>query len=303
LWRDLIDQIGTWKTVRGKRLVRAVHKPLLTLMMLARAQDGKSNEIRYRDIDEPLTKALREFGPPRRTVHPEYPFWYLQNDGFWVIRDAARFKGGAGGQPTRRALIDGDAVAVVPAELWTELQRNPGLHLDLALEILHAFWPESVHDIIASELGLDLDPLATLPVTRTRDPEFRAAVLRAYERRCAICGFQARLGHAFIGLEAAHIYFRVDGGPNVVNNGLLLCSLHHKAFDLGAIGVARDRRILVSQDLDGNAPARRFLVAYSGRPIQDTQVPADRPGAAFLRWHEKNVFRGPAREPASTGSR
>src|SRR5262249_28624644 len=109
---------------------------------------------------------------------------------------------------------------------------------DLALHILHAFWPESLHDTIAAELGLDLDRISRLPATRMRDPSFRPAILRAYERRCVVCGFRATLGDALIGIDAAHIHFKVEGGPDVVTNGLALCSLHHKAFDLGAIGVS-----------------------------------------------------------------
>lgn len=290
-WNELIAHLGTWK--QGTE--RAVNKPLLTLMMLARAQRGESNVIPYRDLDAPLGAALRNFGPPRRTYHPEYPFWYLQNDGFWAIPNADTLKRKDQREPTRRALLSADAVAEVPEPLWTELTGQPALPADLALQILHTFWPESIHDTIASGLGLDLDQLTRLPTMRARDPEFRRAVLRAYERRCAVCGFQARLGDALLGLEAAHIHFRVDGGPDVVTNGLALCSLHHKAFDLGAIGVGREMRVVVSQDVDGNEPARRLLVECSGHPIHVATTPADRPGAGFLRWHQKYVFRGPAR--------
>ena len=28
---------------------------------------------------------LFEFGPSRKSYHPEYPFWRLQNDGIWEV--------------------------------------------------------------------------------------------------------------------------------------------------------------------------------------------------------------------------
>jgi predicted restriction endonuclease len=37
----------------------------------------------------------------------------------------------------------------------------------------------------------------------------------------------------------------------VVENGLSLCSLHHKAFDLGAIAISDDHKVLASRDFRG----------------------------------------------------
>jgi putative restriction endonuclease len=293
-WNDLIANIRTWK--HGE--TRAVNKPLLTLMVLSRAQREESNEFRFREIEDPLKKALRDFGPPRKAYHPEYPFWYLQNDGFWTIPGATALLQGGAQQPTARALADANAVAIVPETLWSELRRDPAQIGDLAEAILDAFWPDSIHETIAAELDLDLDldRRERASRSRKRDPQFRPMVLRAYERRCAICGFEARLGDALLGIEAAHIHFKVDDGPDVVTNGLALCSLHHKAFDLGAIGITTDLRIIVSQDLTGNGPARRIFIEHSGEPINRPQTVEDLPAAEFLRWNERYVFHGPPRK-------
>ena len=48
-------------------------------------------------------------------------------------------------------------------------------------------------------MGLDLDSLETAPPAtvgkkKARDPKFRQAVLLAYEYRCAICGFEGKVG-------------------------------------------------------------------------------------------------------------
>ena len=63
-WSSLVSNLGTWK--RGSE--RAVHKPLLTLMLLARAQQGGTNHVQYSEVAEALRRALREFGPPRKTL-------------------------------------------------------------------------------------------------------------------------------------------------------------------------------------------------------------------------------------------
>ena len=39
----------------------------------------------FREAEPELTALLREFGPPRKSDHPEQPFWRLQRDGVWVV--------------------------------------------------------------------------------------------------------------------------------------------------------------------------------------------------------------------------
>ncbi len=62
-------------------------------------------------------------------------------------------------------------------------------------------------------------------------------MLLAYQYRCGVCGHDLRLGSQTIGLEAAHIKWFQAQGPDIVPNGLALCSLHHKIFDLGAFAI------------------------------------------------------------------
>lgn len=72
-----------------------------------------------------------------------------------------------------------------------------------------------------------------IEVTHTqyvRSPQFRAMVLGAYRHRCAICGLQLEL------IEAAHIVPHAHPqGLDVVENGVALCALHHKSFDMGLL--------------------------------------------------------------------
>lgn len=47
-------------------------------------QSGQT-EVTFRTAESGLSELLREFGPPRKSDHPEPPFWRLQNDGLWVV--------------------------------------------------------------------------------------------------------------------------------------------------------------------------------------------------------------------------
>jgi putative restriction endonuclease len=60
---------------------------------------------------------------------------------------------------------------------------------------------------------------------RVHQPLFRAMVIDAYQRRCAVCS----LNHVEL-LDAAHITPDSDpGGPPATRNGLSLCKIHHAA--------------------------------------------------------------------------
>ncbi len=79
---------------------------------------------------------------------------------------------------------------------------------------------------------------------RLHQPVFRAKVLRAYDRACAMC----RLKHVDL-LDAAHILSDSEGGQPVVTNGLSLCKIHHAAYDRGIVGVRRDYVVQVRDDV------------------------------------------------------
>ena len=127
-----------------------------------------------------------------------------------------------------------------------------------------------------------------------RDPSFREKVLLAYEYRCCVCGHDLRLKQQVIALEAAHIKWFQAGGPDVEQNGLALCSLHHKVFDLGAFTIRPTDYVMVfSQHLVGNVEK---LLSYHGAGIQLPQSASYLPKVEFLDWHEDQVFKKPGRD-------
>lgn len=130
-------------------------------------------------------------------------------------------------------------------------------YLGLYLENLN-----SIHLINESELKLlvkqsdilnneDLDGDITtskgkLTITHTRhkrDPNFRKKVYHAYNSKCAMCGIGLEL------IEAAHIVpHSHEKGTDNIDNGISLCTLHHKAYDRSLIYFDEKLNILINEN-------------------------------------------------------
>jgi putative restriction endonuclease len=281
------DELSIWK--QGDQ--RAPHKPLLVLYALGRWQRGLA-EVGFREAEAELKALLREFGPPRRSDHPEQPFWRLQRDEVWTVHAPAGLALKTGDNiPRVTALRNRNVRAEFSADVQAALANDPTLVAAIASRILERHFPESLHQDILDAVGLTLETGAT---SRKRDPAFRLRVLRAYEYRCAVCGFDVRLGSALIGLDAAHIRWHQAGGPETESNGFALCVLHHKTFDLGAFTV-KDGLLLVSDQANGSTGFQEALLAYHGKPVREPQHPDWRPEPSHLEWHGREVFKGAPR--------
>lgn len=162
-------------------------------------------------------------------------------------------------------------------------------------------FPRSLHDEILDAVGMSHaipQPSERAAEGRpSRDPAFRERMLDAYQRRCAVCDHDTRIGDQPLGREAAHIKWRAAGGPDVTANGLALCTLHHKGLDLGALGLLAadgDYRIQISTRVNGLSEAARSLRGLHGRPVRLPDSASDRPASGFVAWHGREVFRQPA---------
>ena len=99
-----------------------------------------------------------------------------------------------------------------------------------------------------------------------------------------------------IALDAAHVRWHQAGGPAVESNGLALCVLHHKTFDLGASTVTPAGVLLVSNQVYGTTGVRETLMAFHGKTIRPAQRPEWSPTPEHLEWHRREVFKGEARQ-------
>ena len=237
---------------------------------------------------------LREFGPGRANYGTQYPFWRLQNDGIWEISDADRIGQTASGDALKSDLVRYGVSGSFLEDIAYQLQNDSTLSFEIIHSLLDAHFPSSLHEDILQAVGIEF-PLQISNLQRS-NPNFRANILRAYEYKCAVCGFDIKLGTSPIALEASHIRWRQANGPDTEVNGLALCSLHHKLFDRGAFTLSQQLEILVSDDAHGSVGFDEWLMRFHGETISFPQRQSYYPHESFIDWHIREVFQGDYRE-------
>ena len=296
--------------------VYAPHKPMLILLALARVQRGEPRLVEFTQIDVLMKQLLTEFGRTGAANSRHNPFWHLATDGQgalwdfqrppdWVHRPASATP--TLGELKRRQLRAGFAQAIDDT-----LRHVPGLLASVASRTLDAYFPTTLQADIAACLGLDLSAGPTAQEApphagpgagsrRRRDPGFRERVLRAYEHRCCVCGFSLRIHHQPAGLEAAHIQWHHAGGPDTEQNGLSLCALHHKLFDLGVFTLEpAEHRLIFSQHAITDERGASGELRFHGQRIHAPQHRDLLPAADHVDWNVRWVFKSPARRMVPT---
>ena len=289
--KQQIRQITVWK--RGDQ--RAPHKPLLLLYALGRCLNGGQRMLPYSEVDRELRPLLLEFGPERKSCHTEYPFQRLENDGIWQLTNADKLEQRASNTDVKKSeLLKYNVSGGFTEEAFELLRARPALISELAIEILNQHFPQTFYADLLDAVGLEIQFEQTL--RRRRDPAFRERILMAYQYRCAVCGYDVRLGLQQVALEAAHIKWHQAGGPDEETNGLALCSMHHKLFDRGAFTVNDEFQLCVSQKAHGSTGLSEWLMCFHGLPLKSPQSVSYSPHLDHLAWHRTEVFHGPARE-------
>lgn len=193
--------------------------------------------------------------------------------------------------PNDRRLLQAEVTGGFTDEVLRLLQADRMLVFELATILLEGHFAETLHEDILQRVGLD----SVVYRKKPRDPRFRERILIAYEYCCAVCGFNVRLGHELVAVEAAHIQWHQSGGPDREENGIALCSLHHKLFDRRVFTISPERQLLVAETANGTQGFYDWLMRYHGTVIRSPIRPEYVAGENFLHWHMREVFRGPAR--------
>ncbi|SES04589.1 putative restriction endonuclease [Gracilibacillus ureilyticus] len=276
---ERISNLAVWK--KGDQ--RAPHKPLLILYALGQWQLTRQKRFLYANAKPKLVELLIEYGPKRKSYHPEQPFVRLERDGIWELDKPVLMS-----DSFNKSLIDYHVSGGFTEEVYKLLESDDALVDQVANLLLEQHFTETLHNEILQVVGLQL----TYYRKRKRDPEFRAKVLSAYQHQCAICGFQVKLNQQLIGLEAAHIKWHNIGGPDTEENGLALCSLHHGLFDRGVFAITSDYKIHVSEKAVGKGTfdelVKRYDQQYIRKPFQNSYLPNEQ----FIYWHIREVYKG-----------
>ncbi|QIQ21013.1 phosphorothioated DNA-binding restriction endonuclease [Zophobihabitans entericus] len=283
--QQAIANITIWK--KGDQ--RAPHKPLLLLYVLSQYKQGHERLFDYgTEIQQPLLELLNSFGPDRKTHYPNMPFWRLKGDGFWQLNNAENCTDPKqeSKEPTSNRLIECGVQGGFDEQAYKLVINKPKQIDKLAQRILSELLPEGEQDRLANQLGFDL-----AEINRERNPKFRQTVLRAYNYQCAVCGYNLKQDCTPVGLEAAHVKWKQFGGPCEVDNGLALCSIHHSAFDMGAIGLNSGLKLLVSSGVNGNEIVDKLFWNFEGKSIFIPKEKKDWLQNKFVEWHHEQVFK------------
>lgn len=271
---------------------RAPHKPLLVLLALGQLTASGSSSMPWSLVEDRLGGLLAEFGSPKKGAPtPAYPFTRLRSDGVWQLtRDVPNDNVG----PLNSEPIEGHFTA----DIEDELRRSPDTVFAVARALVEGQFPLTIAPDVLVAVGLDPDLVfssptaaATILAMRKRDANWRRQIAAAWDRSCAFCGYDGSLGGAPVGIEAAHIrWFNFDG-PDDLDNGLALCSLHHKLLDRGAIGLLDPGTVVVSTSFSAVSEVGRAVYDLHGRELRPRPGTA-LPAPAHVDWHRQQVFKG-----------
>ena len=280
---------------QGKRVP---HKPLLVLLALGQIEATGSSAVTWDLAQDRLAQLISDFGPQTRTGRRQsaaYPFTRLRTDGIWNL--------------------DAD----VPNDLLGQLdQTRPTGRLDAALErqlldanvraavartLVETHFPDTVAPDVLLAAGLDPDAVlhagqvaAAMP-QRQRSRRWVAEILKAWDECCAFCGYDGRLGATPVGIEAAHIRWFNLGGPDELDNGLALCSLHHKLFDRGALGLSPALEVQVSPSFTARTEASKQSTTSTVASSSPDPAPACPPSSTATGMRS----RSPRPQPEAKG--
>lgn len=142
-------------------------------------------------------------------------------------------------------------------------------------------------DILSGKEGKDIERIVKARVNQSL---FRKVVVNNYSNSCAICALDIPNL-----LVASHILKWSENHSNRLNpeNGLCLCNIHDKAFELGYIGINSDYRILVSKEIQ-NMKEKETFSSIFGRHENRSIILPDKfyPNIQFLESHLNTTFKG-----------
>ena len=282
---DKIDAISTWR--KGDQ--RAPHKPLMLLYALSQYKRGHERLFQFEnEVDSQVKELLVQYGPSRKSYRAEYPFWRLANETepFWEILNGEQCVLSSQGDPRKSDLNKYNVMAGFDATSYQSLVSNPEMIEKIASKLIQDNFPDTLQEELFVRFGFEVDTSA-----KQRDPNFRKNVLRAYNYRCAVCGFDLALDTVPVGIEAAHIKWKQYSGPCEVSNGIALCSIHHKALDKGVIAFDSELKVQVSPAATGGTMVEQLIWRYDNKKISLPREASLYPADNFAEWHVREVFK------------
>lgn len=185
-----------------------------------------------------------------------------------------------------RRLSEWDFADLVGVGFGETLDRNNADRWGVSQQVI-AQCAASLRSGPIGERARNIERILTNRVVR--DASFRRSVNRAYDSTCAVTRLRIFDRNGRAEAQAAHIWAVSDGGPDVVQNGIALCSTVHWLFDRHLISISDDYRLLIAEEM---VPGQfRSLVTKHGEKIWLPTNAVDRPHPGYLAKHRENFTR------------
>lgn len=289
---EVLERLATFRQYQhdGRRVP---HKPLLVLLALGKLEGTGSSSVSWAKAEDELADLIAEFGPPSKTGRAQsaaYPFTRLRRDDIWLLDADVP-------DDNLKPLREGQVTGHLEDRLEAALRAKPHLVHEAARRLVESHFPLTVAPDVLTAVGLDPElvlgassAVNELAERRKRSATWRQLILASWDRQCAFCGYDGQLNGTVVGLEAAHVRWFNLGGPDAPDNGLALCSLHHKLFDRGAIGLDQDHRIRISAAFSARTEAAKRIYDLHEQPLTP-RLGTALPAAEHIAWHDSQVFK------------
>jgi putative restriction endonuclease len=295
--------------IRGQR---APYKPLTLLSAIGRMWSNFESPrlIAFTQARDAITPLFEEFGRGSdRLVNPINPLWRLQTDGNGDLWECAVSRPPvlrADGIPSADELKQLGARFGLTAEAHQLLLEDIPLRLQagqlLASQVCPPeLWPDLFEatgipfDGTTSPVSIQLthDRTRQMAIRVSRSARFRTDVLKAYGHRCAICGVSPKVADKRFAIEAAHVQWVTEDGPDEVQNGIALCVMHHRGLDRGAFTFTPTGCVEISRRLErmDDGTADQFW-KFDGSEVLPPYLPSEAILPVYIEWHRREVFVG-----------
>jgi predicted restriction endonuclease len=133
----LIKNVSVYRGDKGKN----PHKALLLICVLEKFKHTQVSSVSYKEIYKPL-KELISLYSKSKVIHPDYPFWYLQNDHLFEVFYKAEPKFRTGKDfPPHAELLKCEVMGKLPFWIEKLLRKDPNtinqLQKIIAAEIIN----------------------------------------------------------------------------------------------------------------------------------------------------------------------
>jgi putative restriction endonuclease len=245
----------------------------------------RGRRVPFLNLQKGIYRAAAQRGPAALSIQTSAKTPYddaAVDEGFLYA-----YRAGPIDQPDNRALRAANALGV---PIIYFVATKPGWY-----EPLYPYYVAEDHPTqrcvlvsVGRRVG-PMDELEPVPITdpierryaarevkvRLHQRRFQWIVIPAYREQCAICRLkEVRL------LDAAHIVGDPEPtGKPEIQNGLSLCSIHHRAFDQDLVGISPDYVVHVAGRLleDEDGPMLEVLKGFQGTTIELPRRSAWRP--------------------------